>query len=176
MTYPPQGPHGYQVPYQVQPPPERPPQVMTAVILMFAVGFIGILMVIGVAADAVEISSGFGGFGPGGCTGPALHIALGVLGIFVLRGQHGPRVAVYVVAGAAALCDGFLAATSLFNASTVISGYSSSTSGVLVFTAIVITLVMAANVAVIVMLMTGRANAWFTAMRQRPSIAPQQWS
>lgn len=176
MTYAPQDPYGYQVPFQVHPPPPRPPQVLTAVVLMFAIGFIGILMAIGEAAGAVGLGGSVGGSALGGCAGPALHVAIGVLGIFVLRGQHGPRVAVYAVGGLAALCDGFAAAMSLVNATVDISGYTNPRSGVLVFTAVITALVTAAIVTVVVMLATGRANAWFTAMRQRPAIAPQQWS
>lgn len=176
MTYAPQDPYGYQVPYQAQPPPDRPPQVMTAAILMFAIGFIGILMVVGSAANAVQLAGGMTGIGAAGCSGPVLHIAIGVLAIFVLRGQHGPRVAVFVVGGLAALCDGFSAAVSLYGASAGVGDYDNPMSGVLIFTAIITALVMAAIVAVIVMLASGRAGAWFTAMGQRPPITPQQWS
>ncbi|GIG69828.1 hypothetical protein [Phytomonospora endophytica] len=175
MTYPPQGPYGYQVPYQVQPAPERPQQVLTAAILMVAIGVIGLLMLLTSLLDVAALGALGGGLSFAGCLGPILHVAVGVLAIFVLRGQHGPRVAVYVVGGAAALCDGFSAVMSMITASEL-ADYNSGPPAVLVFLSIIVTLVMCATVAAIALLATGRANAWFTAMRQRPPIAPQQWA
>lgn len=175
MTYPPQGPTGYQVPYQAQPAPERPQQVLTAAILMFAIGVIGVLMIVALVTDTALLAGNVSGFGIAGCLGPALHIAVGVLAIFVLRGQHGPRVAVYVVGGIAAICDGFASVMSLVTSSEL-AGYTDTGSGVLVFMAVITALVMAANVTAITLLATGRANAWFNAMKGPRPIYPPHWS
>ncbi|MEV0649155.1 hypothetical protein AB0I28_28265 [Phytomonospora sp. NPDC050363] len=181
MTYPPQGPaNPYQhAAYQAsgrQVVPERPSQVLTAAVLMFAIGFIGVLMMISLVSDAGHMSSQSVGPAFAGCLGPMLHIAVGVLAVFVLRGQHGPRVAVFCVAGAAALCDGFSVISSA-TVSSQLSDYAYNYSlgpGYFAILAIVTGLVLIANVVIVIMLATGRAAAWFAAVRAAKTAYPAQ--
>ncbi|MEV0643622.1 hypothetical protein AB0I28_00015 [Phytomonospora sp. NPDC050363] len=142
----------------------RPAQVQTAVMLMYASGVVGMLMLFTVAVvndpdgeDAEAVLLGLTG-----CFGPALHVTAGILGIFVLRGNSECRVAAFAVAGTSAICDG-LGSTVGFTAAG--SAAENHIGAFLAFYGVLAACLMAADAIIVGLLAQHRVNAWFAAHR-----------
>ncbi|GLZ77170.1 hypothetical protein Afil01_19770 [Actinorhabdospora filicis] len=161
--YPPyqQYPPGYAVPQpQAVPVPPRPPAVLTAAVLMFTAGFVGLLML---GADLFRLIGGHGFNGASfsgivGCLGPLSQLALGVLAVFVVKGDHRVRGAAVGLAGTAGVINLLNAAFALYigldYADTVPVVYG------------LLTMVLAAACATaLILLATGAGARWFAALR-----------